>query len=42
VTYNTRRFADAGCDNPELLDHCRQNGEHVRGGWAVDRILGKG
>jgi hypothetical protein len=21
----------AGCDNAEILDHCRQPGEHVRG-----------
>ncbi len=32
---------DAGCDNQEILDHCRSNGEHVRGCWVVDLILGK-
>lgn len=32
---------DAGCDNAEILDHCRQPGEHVRGCWVVDLILGK-
>jgi hypothetical protein len=32
---------DAGCDNPEILDHCRESGEHVRGCWVVDLILGK-
>jgi hypothetical protein len=32
---------DAGCDNEELLQHCRSAGPHVRGCWAVDLILGK-
>jgi hypothetical protein len=33
---------DAGCNNDELLAHCREpNGEHVRGCWVVDLILGK-
>jgi hypothetical protein len=32
---------DAGCDNADILNHCRQPGEHVRGCWAVDLILGK-
>jgi hypothetical protein len=32
---------DAGCDNVEILNHCRQPGEHVRGCWVVDLILGK-
>jgi hypothetical protein len=32
---------DAGCDNEELLAHCRGAGPHVRGCWAVDLILGK-
>jgi hypothetical protein len=49
--YDERRFADlpiladaleeAGCDNADLLNHCRQPGEHVRGCWVVDRLLGK-
>ncbi len=33
---------DAGCADAALLAHCRQPGEHVRGCWAVDLILGKG
>ena len=33
---------DAGCDNADLLDHCRRPGEHVRGCWVVDALLGKG
>lgn len=32
---------DAGCDDTQLLDHCRTGGKHVRGCWALDRILGK-
>jgi hypothetical protein len=47
-----RRFADmpvladaleeAGCSDPNILSHCRQPGDHVRGCWVVDRLLGKG
>jgi hypothetical protein len=33
---------DAGCDNAELLSHCRGSGPHVRGCWALDLLLGKG
>ena len=32
---------EAGCENREILDHCRSTGEHVRGCWVVDLILGK-
>jgi hypothetical protein len=32
---------DAGCDNPEILDHCRGPGPHVRGCWVVDLVLDK-
>jgi hypothetical protein len=32
---------DAGCDNGEVLGHCRSEGPHVRGCWVVDLILGK-
>jgi hypothetical protein len=32
---------DAGCDNADILDHCRSPGEHVRGCWVVDLVLGK-
>jgi hypothetical protein len=32
---------EAGCDNAEILTHCRQPGEHVRGCWVVDLVLGK-
>jgi thioredoxin-like negative regulator of GroEL len=46
-----QRFADlpiladaleeAGCSNADILNHCRQPGEHVRGCWVVDLLLGK-
>ncbi|VTR95431.1 Uncharacterized protein (Fragment) OS=uncultured bacterium PE=4 SV=1 [Gemmata massiliana] len=33
---------DAGCDNADMLDHCRDaNTPHVRGCWVVDVVLGK-
>lgn len=32
---------DAGCDNADILNHCRQPGEHVRGCWVVDLVLDK-
>jgi hypothetical protein len=32
---------DAGCDNAEILGHLRSDGEHVRGCWAVDLLLGR-
>jgi hypothetical protein len=39
------KLADAlekvGCDNAEVLAHCREPGEHVRGCWVVDLLLGK-
>jgi hypothetical protein len=52
LIYDARRFQDlpiladaleeAGCTDPEILGHCRGPGEHVRGCWPVDLILGKG
>jgi hypothetical protein len=32
---------DAGCDNEALIQHCRSEGPHVRGCWAVDLLLRK-
>jgi hypothetical protein len=32
---------DAGCRDEAILDHCRQPGEHVRGCWVLDLILGR-
>jgi hypothetical protein len=47
--YDSRDFTDmpvladaleeAGCDNADILNHCRQPGEHVRGCWVVDVLL---
>jgi hypothetical protein len=31
----------AGCQAADILRHCRQPGEHVRGCWVVDLLLGK-
>ena len=32
---------EAGCDHADILSHCRGDGEHVRGCWVVDLVLGK-
>ena len=32
---------DAGCDDEDILAHCRSDGPHVRGCWVIDLILGK-
>jgi hypothetical protein len=32
---------DAGCDDEQLITHCRSEGPHIRGCWAVDLLLGK-
>lgn len=32
---------DAGCDDEQIIDHCRSAGPHVKGCWVVDLILGK-
>ena len=32
---------DAGCDNADILSHCRIDGPHVRGCWVVDLLLSK-
>ena len=33
-------LAGEGIGNPELLAHCRQPGNHVRGCWVIDLLLG--
>jgi hypothetical protein len=33
---------DTGCENPDILDHCRNPGLHVRGCWVVDLLLARG
>jgi hypothetical protein len=48
--YNSRDFGampiladalqDAGCDNDEVLSHCRAEAAHFRGCWVVDGVLG--
>ena len=32
---------ESGCDDAEVLDHCRGPGPHVRGCWVADLVLGK-
>jgi hypothetical protein len=32
---------DAGCDSDDILNHCQQPGEHVRGCWVVDLLTGR-
>jgi hypothetical protein len=49
--YDRRDFSDmpvladaleeSGCQNQDILGHCRSGGEHVRGCWVVDALLGK-
>ncbi len=49
--YNDRAFdrmpiladalQDAGCDNEQILNHCREPGVHVRGCFVVDLLLDK-
>jgi hypothetical protein len=33
---------DAGCTSADVLDHLRHGGQHTRGCWVVDLVLGKG
>ena len=49
--YESRDFAlmpiladaiqDAGCEQDDVLDHCRADASHARGCWVVDLVLGK-
>jgi len=32
---------DAGCDNDDMLNHCRSEGSHCRGCWVVDLLTGR-
>jgi hypothetical protein len=52
TAYDTRNFSllpiladaleEAGCDHPDVLNHCRDRKQvHVRGCWVVDGVLGK-
>jgi hypothetical protein len=50
--YDDRRFEDlpiladaleeAGCVDPEVLNHCRGPGVHVKGCWLLDLVLRRG
>lgn len=31
----------AGCIDPEVLNHCREGGLHVRGCWVLDSVLSR-
>jgi hypothetical protein len=33
---------EAGCNDPDLLGHCRQAGLHTRGCWVIDLLLAGG
>jgi hypothetical protein len=49
--YDDRSFADlpvladaleeAGCSDEAVLAHCREPGEHARGCWVIDAVLGR-
>jgi hypothetical protein len=32
---------DAGCDDADILDHCRADAPHMRGCWVVDLVLAR-
>jgi hypothetical protein len=32
---------DAGCEDEQIIGHCRSDGPHVRGCWVVDLVLNK-
>lgn len=32
---------EAGCDDADILNHCRSPSPHVKGCWVVDLVLGK-
>lgn len=34
-------LVDVGCDNDDIIQHCRGPGPHVKGCWVVDLVLGK-
>jgi hypothetical protein len=35
-----RALEEAGCDQKDILAHCKEPIEHVRGCWALDVVLG--
>lgn len=34
-------LSESGCDNQDILSHCRKPGEHVKGCWVLDLLLGR-
>ena len=32
---------EAGCQDLDILSHCRSGGEDIRGCWVIDLLLGK-
>jgi hypothetical protein len=32
---------DAGCQNADILNHCRSDGPHVKGCWVLDLLLSR-
>jgi hypothetical protein len=36
-----KSLEDAGCQDSDILDHCRHPGPHVRGCWVLDLLLGR-
>jgi hypothetical protein len=36
-----KALRQSGCDQAEILKHCRSKGPHVHGCWVIDLILGK-
>jgi hypothetical protein len=32
---------EVGCEQEDILNHCRSDGPHVRGCWVVDLLTGR-
>jgi hypothetical protein len=41
VPLSADALRDSGCEDAELLAHCRGPGRHARGCWVVDLVLGR-
>ncbi len=41
MTFLGEELVKSGCDNQEILGHCRGPGPHARGCWVVDLLLGR-
>jgi hypothetical protein len=33
---------EAGCTDGQILAHCRQGGEHMKGCWVLELLLAEG